>query len=323
MAQAPADMPLSAAAATPGAIGERPAPACIRQPLASYSRSSPSRPLHSSCLRLFFRFRQRFFERAAAPRGRRQPAALAQVTLPCASAARLTQLQRHPRFAHRGHLFQGLLQRGGDSSRGEKLSLPPRKRCGARFFIVDLRLVTAPPPLLQYVVVSLATGLLLSVRFLLSSIAKSEQVACACPSPFCFALTPLRMLLLPPRLAHKKENEARHAGVHASPLHTRAAYVDHTVVVPRNRTQRLHVCESRVEVLWRTMRAAAFKRSRNVCLPVSQLGCLLLPPPTASKRCATPRLHHRARWLLRAPPTRRRHTRGGRRRAGAVAARRR
>lgn len=144
MAQAPADMPLSAAAATPGAIGERPAPASIRQPLASYSRSSPSRPLHSSCLRLFFRFRERFFERAAAPRGRRQPAALAQVTLPRASAARLTQLQRHPRSAHRGHLFQGLLQRGGDSSRGDKLSLPPRKRCGARFFIVDLRLVTDP-----------------------------------------------------------------------------------------------------------------------------------------------------------------------------------
>jgi hypothetical protein len=131
-------------------------------------------------------------------------------------------------------------------------------RCGARFSIVDVHPVTEPPPLPQYIVVSLATGLLLSVRFLLSSIAKSEQVACACPASFCSALMPLRMLL--PRQAHKKENEASHAGVHALPLHTRAADVDHDVFILRNRTQRLHVCESRVEILRRTMRAVAFTR---------------------------------------------------------------
>jgi hypothetical protein len=89
-------------------------------------------------------------------------------------SALLTCAQRHHHPAHPVHRFQGLLYRGGLRSRGnEALALCPHA-------------LTPCPHRHQYAVVGLATGLLLSVRYLLSAIAKSEQVLCSrCTPLYC------------------------------------------------------------------------------------------------------------------------------------------
>ena len=74
--------------------------------------------------------------------------------------------------------------------------------------------------------------------------------------PFYFALTTIRMLLLLRRQAPERANKR----FHTSPLHARAADVDHAFFTSFDHTLRLHVCEPCVEILRRRVSGACSMR---------------------------------------------------------------
>ena len=169
----------------------------------------------------FLRFRQRLLERPAATGSWEEHEARAQVNTLCPcphhAAVRLTLLQPYSHSSGHMHRPQGLLQRGGDHPRGSPRFQHHRHHHCPRNASAAAQ---SPPPPPQVAIVSLATGLLLSLRFLLSAIAKSEQVARLCNAFVCRPLIPpirtLPLQLLPsplPARANKSPRCTRQAEV--------------------------------------------------------------------------------------------------------------
>jgi hypothetical protein len=160
------------------------------------------------------------------------------------------------------HRLEGLLQRGGHNSRGNgPFPLAHELICRASAFTSSPP-IPPPPPALSF-----STLLLLL------------QLGCCCPCdicsqqlqsrsrfpvhderPFYFALTTIRMLLL---LLRRQAPERVNKSFHTSPLHARAADVDHAFFTSFDRTLRLHVCEPRVEILRRRVSGACSMRERS------------------------------------------------------------